>query len=39
VSKTATKIITKVPAGATTGRISVTTPHGTATSSAAFTVT
>ena len=39
VSDTATKIVTKVPAGATTGRISVTTPAGTATSSATFTVT
>src|SRR5439155_18840999 len=28
-----------VPAGATTGSVSVTTPNGTATSSAAFTVT
>ncbi|HEV3289243.1 MAG TPA: IPT/TIG domain-containing protein, partial [Streptosporangiaceae bacterium] len=39
VSDIATKIVTTVPAGATTGHISVTTPAGTATSSATFTVT
>jgi hypothetical protein len=39
VSDTAAEIVTKVPAGATTGHISVTTPAGTATSSATFTVT
>jgi streptogramin lyase len=39
VSDTAAEIVTEVPAGATTGHISVTTPAGTATSSATFTVT
>jgi IPT/TIG domain len=39
VSDTATQIVTEVPAGATTGHISVTTSAGTATSTAAFTVT
>ncbi len=39
VSDTATQIVTTVPAGATTGRISVTTPAGTATSTKTFTVT
>ena len=39
VSDTATQIVTHVPAGATTGHISVTTPAGTATSKAPFTVT
>ena len=39
VSETATKIVTKVPAGAKSGRITVTTPAGTATSSGAFNVT
>jgi streptogramin lyase len=39
VTHTATKIVTKVPAGATTGPISVTTPAGTATSLGTFTVT
>ncbi|RYX85078.1 hypothetical protein EON83_07475 [bacterium] len=38
-SKTATQIVTSVPTGATTGRITVTTPNGTATSTANFTVT
>ena len=37
-SKTATQIVTKVPAGATTGQITVTSPGGTAISSAGFTV-
>ncbi len=36
---TATKIITAVPAGATTGTVEVTTPGGTATSVGVFTVT
>jgi plastocyanin len=35
----ATKIVVKVPAGATTGRIKVTTAGGTATSANVFTVT
>jgi hypothetical protein len=39
VSDTATQIVTHVPAGATTGHLSVTTPAGTATSSGTFTVT
>jgi sugar lactone lactonase YvrE len=39
VSATATQIITRVPAGAATGRITVTTPAGTATSHTRFTVT
>jgi plastocyanin len=38
-SDTATKIVTKVPTGASTGRIAVTTTGGTATSASAFTVT
>ena len=38
VSDTATKIVTKVPAGATTGHVSVTTSAGTATSTKIFTV-
>jgi len=38
-SDTATKIVVKVPATATTGRIAVTTKGGTATTSVAFTVT
>lgn len=37
-SATATQLVTSVPAGATTGAISVTTPAGTATSAAPFTV-
>jgi len=39
VNSAGTKITTKVPSGATTGKISVTTPAGTATSSNNFTVT
>jgi hypothetical protein len=39
LSDTATQIVTTVPAGATTGRITVTTTAGTATSSKTFTVT
>jgi uncharacterized protein (TIGR03437 family) len=39
VSDTATQIVTTVPAGATTGHISVTTRAGTATSTRTFTVT
>src|SRR5207302_5383102 len=38
VSDTATEIVTVVPAGATTGRISVTTAAGTATSAGTFIV-
>jgi YD repeat-containing protein len=38
-SVTATQIVTSVPAGATTGPISVTAPSGSATSSTVFTVT
>jgi YD repeat-containing protein len=38
-SATATQLVTSVPAGATTGPITVTTPTGSATSSAVFTVT
>src|SRR6266511_3924968 len=38
-SNTATQIVTKVPAGATTGKITVTTAGGTATSATNFTVT
>ena len=38
-SDTATKIVTTVPAGATSGRIHVTVPAGTAISSGTFTVT
>ncbi|HEX8551181.1 MAG TPA: S8 family serine peptidase [Abditibacteriaceae bacterium] len=37
-SNSATQIVTKVPTGATTGTISVTTPGGTVTSTATFTV-
>ena len=33
-----TQIVTNVPAGATSGRITVTTPGGTATSTATFAV-
>ena len=39
VSNTATTIVAKVPAGATTGKISVTTPQGTGFSATSFTVT
>jgi len=39
ISKTATQIVTKVPAGATAGPIKITTPAGTTTSSINFTVT
>jgi hypothetical protein len=39
VSDTATQIVTRVPAGATTGPISVTTPKGTAIKAKTFTVT
>jgi plastocyanin len=38
-SDSATKIVTRVPTGAGTGRIAVTTPGGTATSAGVFTVT
>ena len=38
-SDAATKIVTSVPAGATTGKITVTAPDGTATSPKSFTVT
>jgi plastocyanin len=38
-SDTATKIVVKVPAGATTGKIEVVDPDGTAMSSASFKVT
>ncbi len=38
-SNTATQIVTKVPTGATTGPITVTTPSATATSATNFTVT
>jgi hypothetical protein len=39
VSDSATQIVTKVPTGATSGFIMVTTPNGTTTSPASFTVT
>ena len=39
VSSTATQIVTTLPAGATSGTISVSSPLGTATSSQSFTVT
>lgn len=39
ISNTATKIVTTVPTGATTGHVLVTTAAGTATSTATFTVT
>ena len=38
VADSATKIVTKVPSGATRGRITITTRYGTATSAAPFTV-
>jgi hypothetical protein len=38
VSDSATQIVTQVPTGAATGRITVTTPAGTAASQASFTV-
>jgi plastocyanin len=38
-SDSATKIVTRVPTGASTGRVAVTTPGGTATSAVVFTVT
>jgi len=38
-TSTVTQIVATVPAGATTGAIGVTTPNGSATSSAPFTVT
>jgi plastocyanin len=38
-SDSSTKIVTRVPTGATTGRIAVTTLGGTATSSSVFTIT
>jgi plastocyanin len=38
-SDSATKIVTRVPTGASSGRIAVTTPGGTATSASVFTVT
>ena len=38
-SDSATKIVTSVPTGATTGKISVTTPAGTASSPSPFSVT
>jgi hypothetical protein len=39
VSATATQVVTTVPSGGATGRITVTTPAGTATSDTSFTVT
>jgi len=39
VSETATKIVAKVPKGATTGRVTVTTRVGTAMSVTTFKVT
>jgi protein-disulfide isomerase len=39
VSDTVTKILAKVPASATSGHVSVTTPAGTATSTGTFKVT
>ena len=39
VSSTSDQIVAEVPAGATSGPVSVTTPAGTATSTSAFSVT
>ena len=39
VSSTATRLVTTVPPGATTGAIAVTSPSGSATSASSFTVT
>jgi hypothetical protein len=39
IVSSSTKLYTKVPSGATTGKISVTTPGGTGQSAANFTVT
>jgi hypothetical protein len=36
--QSSTKILTRVPSGATTGKVTVTTPYGTATSPSDFTV-
>ncbi len=38
-SDTAKTLVTKVPSGATTGKVSVTTPGGTITSTKSFSVT
>lgn len=39
ISSTSTQIVTSVPAGATSGNVSITTPAGSATSASPFTVT